>query len=81
MKAASELVRPLRRWHRVRLAEKFGTADDLEPADNKHVFTYDQALVQARKLARGEANADTETAATASRRSLSARRSTHTRPI
>ena len=44
--------------------KKFGTADDLEPADNKHVFNYDQALVQARKLARGEANADTATAAT-----------------
>jgi integrase len=44
--------------------KKFGNADDLEPADNKHVFNYDQALVQARKLARGEANADTATAAT-----------------
>ena len=44
--------------------KKFGTADDLEPADNKHVFNYDQALVQARKLARGEANADTATGAT-----------------
>jgi len=44
--------------------KKFGTADDLEPADNKHVFNYDQALVQARKLARGEANADTATSAT-----------------
>ena len=28
------------------------------------MFNYDQALVQARKLARGEANADTATAAT-----------------
>ncbi len=37
----------------------------LEPAyDNQHVFNYYQALVQARKLARGEANADTATAAT-----------------
>jgi integrase len=43
--------------------KKFGTADDLEPADNKQVFTYDQALVQARKLARGEANADAPNAA------------------
>ena len=41
--------------------KKFGAADDLEPADDKHVFTYDQALKQARKLARGEA--DSETAA------------------
>ncbi|MEY9400368.1 integrase [Bradyrhizobium japonicum] len=42
--------------------KKFGIADDLEPADNKSVFSYDQALTQARKLARGEA--DTETTAT-----------------
>jgi integrase len=42
--------------------KKFGSADDLEPADGKHVFSYDQALQQARKLARGEA--DTETTAT-----------------
>ena len=34
--------------------KKFGIADDLEPADGKHAFTYDQALAQARKLARGE---------------------------
>lgn len=39
--------------------KKFGTADDLEPADNKSVFSYDQALAQARKLARGEADAET----------------------
>jgi hypothetical protein len=32
---------------------KFGTADDLEPADDKQVFNYDQALKQARKLTRG----------------------------
>ena len=44
--------------------KKFGIADDLESANNKSVFSYDQALHQARKLARGEANADTETAAT-----------------
>ena len=44
--------------------KKFGTADDLEPANNTNVFNYDQALAQARKLARGEAEADTETAAT-----------------
>ena len=44
--------------------KKFGIADDLEPADNEQVFNYDQALVQARKLARGEANPDTATAAT-----------------
>src|SRR4051812_23853112 len=34
--------------------KKFGIADDLEPADGKHVFNYDQAIAQARKLARGE---------------------------
>ena len=28
------------------------------------MFSYDQALIQARKLARGEADADTEAAAT-----------------
>ncbi|MET4086664.1 site-specific integrase [Bradyrhizobium sp. S3.5.5] len=39
--------------------KKFGIADDLEPADNKSVFSYDQALLQARKLARGEADAET----------------------
>jgi len=44
--------------------KKFGIADDLEPANDKTVFNYDQALTQARKLARGEANADTATAAT-----------------
>ena len=43
---------------------RFGIADDLEPANNKTVFDYGQALKQARDLARGEANADTETAAT-----------------
>jgi integrase len=43
--------------------KKFGSADDLEPADNKQVFSYDQALQQARRLARGEADTDTETAA------------------
>jgi integrase len=42
--------------------KKFGTADDLEPADDKHVFNYDQAIRQARKLARGEA--ETEATAT-----------------
>jgi integrase len=42
----------------------FGTADDKEPANNNSVFSYDQALVQARKLARGEADADSEMAAT-----------------
>ena len=42
--------------------KKFGLADDLEPADNKRVFNYDQAIAQARKMARGEA--DTETTAT-----------------
>ncbi|EHQ99489.1 hypothetical protein [Bradyrhizobium sp. WSM471] len=42
--------------------KKFGTADDLEPANNTSVFNYDQALLQARKLARGEAQADTGTA-------------------
>lgn len=41
--------------------KKFGGADDLEPADNKHVFSYDQAILQARKLARGEADAETTT--------------------
>jgi integrase len=44
--------------------KKFGIADDLEPANNTSVFNYDQALRQARKLARGEADAETETAAT-----------------
>ncbi len=44
--------------------KKFGTADDLEPANNASVFSYDQALAQARKLARGEAQADTGTAVT-----------------
>src|SRR6478752_6150448 len=44
--------------------KKFGIADDLEPANDKTVFNYDQALTQARKLARGDANADTATAAT-----------------
>src|SRR5258705_13949417 len=42
--------------------KKFGIADDLEPANDKSVFSYDQALKQARQLARGEA--DTETTAT-----------------
>lgn len=42
--------------------KKFGNADDLEPADDKHVFSYDQALMQARKLARGDTDADTDTA-------------------
>lgn len=42
--------------------KKFGTADDLEPADGRHVFSYDQALKQARKLARGDTDADTDTA-------------------
>ncbi|PSO30124.1 site-specific integrase [Bradyrhizobium sp. MOS002] len=42
--------------------KKFGIADDLEPADNTSVYSYDQALAQSRKLARGEA--DTETTAT-----------------
>ena len=32
--------------------KKFGIADDVEPANDKTVFNYDQALVQARKLAR-----------------------------
>jgi integrase len=41
---------------------KFGAADDLEPADDKHVFNYDQALKQARKVARGDTEADTDTA-------------------
>jgi integrase len=41
---------------------KFGLADDLEPADDKRVFNYDQAMAEARKIARGEA--DTETTAT-----------------
>ncbi|MCA1412687.1 tyrosine-type recombinase/integrase [Bradyrhizobium sp. NBAIM20] len=40
--------------------KKFGIADDLEPADGKYVFNYDQALAQARKLARGEADAEPE---------------------
>lgn len=44
--------------------KKFGIADDLEPANNISVFNYDQALRQARNLARGEADAETETAAT-----------------
>jgi integrase len=44
--------------------KSFGIADDLEPADDKTVFNYDQALKQARVLARGEA--DTETTATSS---------------
>ena len=43
--------------------KKFGIADDKEAADNKNVFSYDQALAQARKLARGE-DTDTEAAAT-----------------
>ena len=44
--------------------KKFGIADDLEPANNASVFNYDQAMRQARKLARGEADAETDTAAT-----------------
>jgi integrase len=44
--------------------KSFGIADDLEPANDKTVFTYDQAIKQARVLARGEA--DTETTATSS---------------
>ncbi|WP_244635712.1 site-specific integrase [Bradyrhizobium huanghuaihaiense] len=44
--------------------KKFGVADDLEPANNTSVFNYDQALRQARKLARGEADAETEIIAT-----------------
>ena len=42
--------------------KKFGIADDLEPANDKPVFTYDQAMKQARTLARGDADADTDTA-------------------
>jgi integrase len=42
--------------------KKFGTADDLEPADDKQIFSYDQALKQARTLARGEADTDTNAA-------------------
>jgi integrase len=42
--------------------KRFGVADDMERANDKTVFSYDQALKQARDLARGEA--DTETAAT-----------------
>lgn len=38
--------------------KKFGTADDLEPANNTSVFNYDQAIKQARTLARGEADVD-----------------------
>lgn len=42
---------------------KFGTADDLEPANEQaKVFNYDQAIKQARTLARGEADTDTDTA-------------------
>jgi integrase len=41
--------------------KKFGIADDLEPANNKNVFTYDQALKQARNLARGEVDTETPT--------------------
>ncbi|MDE5461148.1 site-specific integrase [Bradyrhizobium sp. CSS354] len=41
---------------------KFGTADDLEPANNKSVFNYDQAIKQARTLARGDADTETDTA-------------------
>jgi hypothetical protein len=44
--------------------KSFGIADDLEPANDKTVFNYDQAIKQARVLARGEA--DTETPATGS---------------
>jgi integrase len=43
--------------------KKFGSADDLEPANNTSVFSYDQALKQARTLARGDTDA-TDTAAT-----------------
>ena len=32
----------------------FGTADDLEPADGEHVFTFEQAAERARVLARGQ---------------------------
>ncbi|TYL85723.1 site-specific integrase [Bradyrhizobium cytisi] len=39
---------------------KFGIADDMEPADDKRVFNYDQAIKQARTVARGDS--DTETA-------------------
>ena len=42
--------------------KKLGLADDLEPSDNARVFNYDQALKQARKLARGDTDADTDTA-------------------
>jgi integrase len=45
--------------------KKFGIADDLEPANNASVFSYDQAIAQARKLARGDDEAtDTNAAAT-----------------
>jgi integrase len=44
--------------------KKFGIADDLEPANNTSVFNYDQALRKARQLARGEADAETETPTT-----------------
>src|SRR6516165_2985201 len=39
--------------------KSFGIADDLEPADDKTVFNYDQAIKQARSLARGEDDAET----------------------
>jgi hypothetical protein len=42
---------------------KFGDADDLEPADDKCVFSYDQAIAQARKLARGDDDATDTSAA------------------
>lgn len=41
---------------------KFGTADDKELANNRDVFSYDQATAQARKLARGDTESDTDTA-------------------
>ncbi|OPY99161.1 hypothetical protein A5906_25830 [Bradyrhizobium sacchari] len=40
----------------------FGIADDKEPANNNGVFSYDQALMQARRLARGNGDSDCEPA-------------------
>jgi Phage integrase family len=38
--------------------KKFGNADDREPANNKTVLSFDQAMTQARLLARGEDEAE-----------------------
>ena len=56
--------------------KKIGLADDLEPADGKHVLSYWQAIDVARALVRHQPGADERTA-----RSRSAKRLTATSAI